>query len=159
MDQDITWHGGGPWSTPHCARWGSWSLSKKGAEPPPIFSLLYCGQTAGCIKMPLGMEISLSPGYCVRWGPSPLPKKGRSPPIFDPRLLWPNGCIDQDAAWYGGRRRPTRHCFRWGPSSPSLKGHSPPIFGHCPLWLNGVDGLRCHMVWRQASAQAILCST
>ena len=22
MDQDGTWHGGGPWSRPHCARWG-----------------------------------------------------------------------------------------------------------------------------------------
>jgi len=21
MDQDGTWHGGGPWSRPHCARW------------------------------------------------------------------------------------------------------------------------------------------
>jgi len=23
MDQDGTWHGGEPWSTRHCARWGS----------------------------------------------------------------------------------------------------------------------------------------
>jgi len=32
-------------------------LPKKGAEPPPQFAThFYCGQTAGCIKMPLGME-------------------------------------------------------------------------------------------------------
>ena len=36
-------------------------LPKKGAEPPPKFSAhFYCGQTAGCIKMPLDMEVGLS---------------------------------------------------------------------------------------------------
>ena len=52
-------------------------------------------------------------------------------PIFVPRVLWPSGCMDQDAAWYGGRRRPTRHCVRWGPSSPSIKGAQlPPFSAH-----------------------------
>ena len=32
--QGGTWHGGGPWSRPHCARWGHSSLPKKGTEPP-----------------------------------------------------------------------------------------------------------------------------
>jgi len=36
------------------------TLPRKGAEPPPqIFGPFYCGQTAGCIKMPLGMEVDL----------------------------------------------------------------------------------------------------
>ena len=48
------------------------------------------------------------------------------PPIFGPRLLWPNGCMDQDATWYGGRSRPTRHCVRCGPSYPQEKGHTHP---------------------------------
>jgi len=81
--------------------------------------------------MPLGMEVGLSPGDCVR--PSPLPQKGRSPPkgaephpIFGPCLLWPNGCMDQDATWYGGRPRPTRHCVRCGPSYPQKKRHTHP---------------------------------
>jgi len=88
--------------------------------------------------MPLGMEVALSPGDFVLDGDQvPLTKKARSPPIFGPHLLWPDGCIGQGAAWYPGRRRPTRHCVGWGPSSPPLKGHSPPIFGHCPLWPNG----------------------
>jgi len=34
MAQDGTWHGGGPRSRPHCARWGPSSLHKKGPEPP-----------------------------------------------------------------------------------------------------------------------------
>jgi len=34
MDQGGTWHGGGPRSRPHCARWGPSSPSPKGAQPP-----------------------------------------------------------------------------------------------------------------------------
>jgi len=34
-------------------------------------------------------------------------------------VLWPNGWMDQDATWYGGRPRPRPHCVRWGLSSPS----------------------------------------
>jgi len=30
--------------------------------------------------------------------------------------------MDQDATWYGGRSRPTRHCVRCGPSYPQRKG-------------------------------------
>jgi len=59
-------------------------LPKKGAEPPPQFSAhVYCGQTARCIKMVLGMEVGLGPGHIVLDGdPAPLPKKGAVPPIF-----------------------------------------------------------------------------
>ena len=79
-----------------------------------------CGQTAGCNKMPLDMEVGLSPGDFVLDGdPAPSAKRGGAP-TFSLRLLWPNGCMDQDATWYGGRPRPTRHCVRWGPSSPLL---------------------------------------
>jgi len=47
-------------------------------------------------------------------------------------VLWPNGWMDQDATWYGGKPRP-----RWGPSSPYGKGHSLPLFGPCLSWPNG----------------------
>jgi len=44
-------------------------------------------------------------------------------------VLWPNGCMDQDATWYRGRPRPRRHCVRWGPSSPTERGTTaPPTF-------------------------------
>jgi len=59
--------------------------------------------------MPLGMEVGLSPGDFVLDGDPAPPQKGAEPPIFGPRLLWPNGCMDQDATWYGGRPRFTRH--------------------------------------------------
>ena len=67
MDQDATWYGDRPQPRRHCVRWGPHStLTKKGAEPPPQFSAhFFCGQTAACIKMPLGMEVGLSPGDFV----------------------------------------------------------------------------------------------
>jgi len=50
--------------------------------------------------------------------------------------LWPNGWLDEDAAWYGSRPRPRPHCTRRGPSS-SERGTAAPLFsahvycGHC----------------------------
>ena len=41
-------------------------------------------------------------------------------------VSWPNGWMDQDATWYGGRSRPRRHGVRWRPSFPNEKGHSTP---------------------------------
>jgi len=48
-----------------------------------------------------GDEIANVNFYAVR------PEATREPPIFGPRLLWPNGCMDQDVTWYGGQPRPT----------------------------------------------------
>ena len=65
---------------------------------------MYCGETAGWIKMVLGMGVGLGVGHIVLDGdPAPLPKKGAEPPIFGPSLLWPNGWIYQDDTRYGGR--------------------------------------------------------
>jgi len=36
----------------------------KGAQPP-IFGYVYCSQTAGCIRILLGMEVGLDPGDIV----------------------------------------------------------------------------------------------
>jgi len=81
MDQDGTWHGGGPRSRPHCARWGPSSPPQKwGGAPPQFSAYFYCGQTAGCIKIQLGMEVGVNPGDFVLDGnPAPYTKRGRSP--------------------------------------------------------------------------------
>ena len=66
--------------------------------------VFYCGQTAGCIKIPVGMDVCLSPGDFVLDGdPVPPQKGGGAPPpqIFGPCLLWPNGGMDQDGTWHG----------------------------------------------------------
>ena len=138
---------------------------KRGGSPPKFSAHFYCSQTAGCINLPLGMDVGLSPGdfvlggypvplpkkgakspkfsahvYCGQtagWispgdfvldgDPTPSPKRGAAHPIFGICLLWPNGCMDQNATWYGGRPQPTRHCVRCGPSYPQKKRHTHPI--------------------------------
>ena len=66
-------------------------------------------------------------------GTQPPPQKGGGAlsPIFGQCLLRSNGCMDQDATWYGGRPRPRRHCVRWGHNRATS-----PIFGSCILWPN-----------------------
>jgi len=77
MDQDATWYGGRPQSRRLCVRWRPrYTLPKnEGKAPFPIFGpfLLWSNgcNTDACIKMPLGMDVGLSPGDCVRWEPSP----------------------------------------------------------------------------------------
>ena len=57
MDQHATWYGGRPPPWPHCVRWGP--SSPKGHNSPQFSTHVYCGQTAGWIKMPLGTEVGL----------------------------------------------------------------------------------------------------
>jgi len=106
-----------------CARWGPSSLTPKRGRVPQFLARVNCGQTAARIKIPLGTHEGLGPYDIVLDGdPAPPPQKGAEPPIFGPCLLWPNGCMDQDATWYGGRPWLRPHCARWVPSSHSLKG-------------------------------------
>ena len=42
-------------------------------------------------------------------------------PVCDVDVLWPNGWMDQDDTWQGGRPLPWPHCVRWGASSPPQK--------------------------------------
>jgi len=77
MDQDATWYG----SRPRFRRLCVSSLPQKVGRSLPQFSAhVYCGQTAGWIKMALGIGVGLSPGDFVLDGdPAPSPKRGRSP--------------------------------------------------------------------------------
>jgi len=56
-------------------------------------TLVYCSQTAGWIKMTLGVEVAFGPSHIVLDEDlAPLPKKGQSPQFsahFGPCLLWP----------------------------------------------------------------------
>ena len=66
--------------------------------------------------------------------------------VCDVGVLWPNGWMDQDETWHGGRPWPRPHCVRWGSSSP-------PQRGTLYFWLMSVVakrlvGSRCRLVWR-----------
>ena len=108
---------------PHCVRWGQ--LAPKRGTAPQFSAHVRCGQTAGWIKMPLGMEVGLGPGDFVLDGDAAPPKKGHSPRIFGPCLLSLNGWLNQDGTWYGGRPRPRRLCVRCGVSSLPQRSTSP----------------------------------
>ena len=85
IDQDGTWHGGGPRSRPHCARWGASIPPPKRGQSPPIFGPFLLWQKGRKMVVVLsfycGKRLDAS-GYhlvrrrhCVRWGPSSsLPK-------------------------------------------------------------------------------------
>jgi len=122
----------------------------KGGGAPQFSAHVYCGQTAGWIKVALGMEGPRSRPHFARWGPSYPPQRRwqSPPPIFGPFLLWPNGWMHQDVTWYGGRPQPRRLCVRWGPSSPSQKGDRAPSFRPMCIVAKRLDGTRCYLVRR-----------
>ena len=93
MDEAGTWHRGRPEPRRLCVGWGPSPLPPKAGEAPPSppFSAhFYCGQTAACIKIPLGMELGLGPGDFVLDG-NPVatsPKGGgANPPNFRPMFM------------------------------------------------------------------------
>jgi len=111
MHQGATWYGARPQLWRLCVRWVPSTLPERGRSPvafsPGDFVLVgdqplpkkgwnsqfsahfYCGQTAGCIKVPLGTEVGLCPDDIVlNWDPAPLRKGGGAPsPIFGRCLL------------------------------------------------------------------------
>ena len=114
----------------------------------------------GMIVMCQGMSLFFGRLFVIRFA---LCYRPLLCPVCDIGVLWPNGWMDQNETWHGGRPRPRPHCVRWGPSSlpkrgtapnfrpvrqatvldgdpapPQKRGHSPhPIFGPCLLWPNG----------------------
>ena len=135
MDQDAAWYEGRPRPRRLCVRWEPSSPPQKGGGAPPQFSShVYCGQTAGWIKMSLGTEMGLGPGHIMLDGD---PAAVSPPPIFGPFLLWPNGCMHQVATWYGGRPQSRRLYVRRNPAPYPKRGGAHPILGPRLLWPNG----------------------
>ena len=73
MGQYVTWYGHRHRIRRYCVRLGP-SSPKKGAQPQ-FSAHVYCGQTAGWIKMPLGREVGISLSVIVLDGDlaTPLP--------------------------------------------------------------------------------------
>jgi len=153
MDQDDTWHEGRPQPTRPCgARWGPIPLPKKGTEPPTQFlAHFYCGQTARCTKMPLDMELGLSPEDFVLDGdPAPSPKRGRSPPKFSSHVY-----CSQTAGWIKIALgvevglSPGDFVLDGDPGALPKRGWSPlPNSRPMSIVAKWLDASRCHLVWR-----------
>jgi len=97
---------------------------QKRSHIPQLSAHVYCGQTAGCIRIPLGTELGLSAGDIVLDGTQLPPKRGTGP-NFRPTSVVAKRLAELNATCYGGRPRPRRLCVRWGPSSHPKMGHSP----------------------------------
>jgi len=84
--------------------------------------------------MALGMQVGLGPLHIVLDGDTAAtPKGAESHPIFGRSLSCPNGCMDQDVTWYGGRPPVGLRdiVFDVDPVTPRKRAHSPhPILAH-----------------------------
>ena len=133
-------YGGWPLPRRLCVRWGPSPQPQKVRSPTQFSAHVYCGQTAAWIKMPFGTEVGLGlrDNADIVFDVYPaIPRKKAHPPLpnFGPCLLWQDGWMDEDAAWYGSRPRPRPHCTRRGPSYRERgTGAPPPLFGPCLLW-------------------------
>jgi len=108
MHQDATWYGGRPRPRPLCATWGPSSPEKKG-HSPQFSAHVYCGQTAGWIKMPLCMAVRLGPGVIVLDGyPAPPPINADdtqlylalSPSSYTHDISTLKSCLDSRHIWF-----------------------------------------------------------
>jgi len=54
-------------------------LPRKMDTAPQFLAHVCCGETDGCIRIPLGTEVGFGPGNIVRWAPTPSPEKGHNP--------------------------------------------------------------------------------
>jgi len=69
--------------------------SPKGGGPPQFLAHFYCDQTVGCIKMPLGTDVGLSPfDFVLDGDPLPSPKGGGAPLKFSVHIY-----CGQTAGW------------------------------------------------------------
>ena len=95
MGQDATWHGGRPSHRPtrHCVRCGPSYPQKIGhTHPTQCLAYVYCGQTAGWMKTPLGTEVDLGPGHIVLdGGPSSRERGTAAPPLFSAHVYCGHG--------------------------------------------------------------------
>jgi len=92
MDQDATWYGGRPLPRPHCVRRQP-SFLPHSTAASHFSAHVYCDQTAGWIKIPLGTGRPQPRRYCVRWG-TQLPLRKVHSPHFSAHIY----CV-QMAGW------------------------------------------------------------
>ena len=111
-------------------------------RPRPLFHCTTDWCWGNCLKLDaFGRPFVKRFALCYRTAVCPVCLS-----VCDVGVLWPNGWMDQDETWHGGRPRPRPHCVRSGPSSPH-RGTAP-NFRPMSVVAKRLDGLRCHLVWR-----------
>jgi len=159
MDQDETWHAGMPRPWPHCVRWGHNSPPQKGGAAPQFSAHVCCGQMAAWIKMPLGMEVGLTPSDLVLdRDPALCSPKGGGAPHFSAHVYCGHtaGWIKMALGMEVGLG-PFHTVLDGDPAYPPKRGQSLHNFLSIFIVAKWLHATRCHLVWRWASAQATLC--
>ena len=104
-------------------------------------------------SIPVPSSILIHPAVIGHGDPArPPPKEAHMPPIFGPRLLRPNGWMNQvRCSW----PQPRPHCVRWGDGTqllpPAGRHRSLPHFSAQFFVTERLDGSGYHLVWRWAS--------
>jgi len=102
-----------------CVRWDPAPYPKRGRalpnfRPTSIVAKQLHGSRCHLVRRQTSAYVTL----CLMWTQLPQKKGHTNPhPIFGPCLLWPNGWMDEHAAWYRSRPRPRPHCTTRDPSS------------------------------------------
>jgi len=84
MHQDVTWYGGRLRPRRYCVNWRPSSPKKRGTVPQ-FSAHVYCGLTAGWLKMPLCTGVDLGPGHIVLDGDPASLASGKG--ALQPRLF------------------------------------------------------------------------
>ena len=146
MDQDETLCAGRSWPWPHCVSWGP----TKGAQPYQFSANICCGQMAGWIKMPLGLQVGLSSGDFVLDGDPALPsQKGGEVPKFSAHVYcgktagWINMALGMEVGLSSGD-----FVLDGDPALLPKKGAEPlPNFWPISIVARWLDTSRFHLVW------------
>ena len=111
---------------------------KAGIAAPQFLAHIYCGQTAGWIKMPLSTKVRLGTGNTVRWDPAP-PKGAQPPPQFLTHVCCGKTAVGiKTPLGMEVGLSPGNFVVDGDPAPPPQKGVEPPqIFDPCLLWPNG----------------------
>jgi len=104
---------------------------EKGAEPSnfrPIFIVAKQLDASRCHLVWSNGGRPQRGDFVLDGDPALTPKVAELHPIFGPRLLWPNGCMDQDATWKGVRPRLRDIVFDVDPATPEKRHNHPTQF-------------------------------
>jgi len=158
MHQDATWYGCRHQPRGFCVRWRPSPPPQKGgrAPSPKFFSAhVYCGQTAGWIKMPLGTKVGLNPGDSVSdEDQASLSAKGVEPhPQFSAHFYCGQtaGCIKMPLGMEVDLS-PRDFVLNGDAAPTSQKGGGArggaPNFRPMSIMAKRMDGSRWHLAWR-----------
>ena len=103
----------------NCCRASDWCLSETGGMAASMCMLLTCNSAVYYTRVLYLLNDIFGRPFVKRFAICYQSVVGLSVlSVRNVGVLWPNGWIDQDETWHGGRTRPRPHCVRWRPSCP-----------------------------------------